>query len=85
MLPDDAAIFASPAACARETASALGLAATIDDMLADIDYGSWHGRRLADLAVDAQAALATAENAREDGLVRYEMGLANLQTLTGTL
>ena len=58
MLPDDAAVFVSPAACARETASALGLAATIDDMLADMDYGSWHGRRLADLAVDAQAALA---------------------------
>lgn len=35
--------------------------------------------------VDAQAALATAENAREDGLVRYEASLANLQTLTGTL
>jgi outer membrane protein TolC len=35
--------------------------------------------------VDAQAALATAENAREDGLVRYETALANLQTLTGTL
>jgi outer membrane protein TolC len=35
--------------------------------------------------VDAQTALAAAENAREDGLLRYEMGLANLQTLTGTL
>src|SRR4051812_45721374 len=58
MLADDAAVFVSPAACARETASALGLAATIDDMLADMDYGSWQGRRLADLAVDDQAALA---------------------------
>jgi hypothetical protein len=35
--------------------------------------------------VDAQTALTTAENAREDGVVRYETGLANLQTLTGTL
>lgn len=35
--------------------------------------------------VDAQTALTLAENAREDGIVRYENGLANLQTLTGTL
>ncbi len=34
--------------------------------------------------VDAQTALIAAENAREDGVVRYETGLANLQTLTGT-
>ncbi|MEW9582775.1 histidine phosphatase family protein [Paraburkholderia sp. DGU8] len=58
VLPDDAAVFVSPATCARETASALGLAATVDGMLADMDYGCWQGRRLADLAVDAQAALA---------------------------
>jgi outer membrane protein TolC len=35
--------------------------------------------------VDAQNALTTAENAREDGAVRYQAALANLQTLTGTL
>jgi outer membrane protein TolC len=35
--------------------------------------------------VDAQTSLTSAENAREDGVVRYETGLANLQTLTGTL
>jgi len=35
--------------------------------------------------VDAQTALTTTENAREDSVVRYETGLANLQTLTGTL
>jgi len=35
--------------------------------------------------VDAQNALTLAENAREDGRVRYELALANLQTLTGTL
>jgi outer membrane protein TolC len=35
--------------------------------------------------VDAQNALTLAENAREDGRVRYELTLANLQTLTGTL
>lgn len=35
--------------------------------------------------VDAQNALTSAENAREDGTVRYESALANLQMLTGTL
>ena len=35
--------------------------------------------------VDAENALTGAEIAREDGLVRYQAALANLQTLTGTL
>jgi len=35
--------------------------------------------------VDAQNAYVLAENAREDGRVRYETARANLQTLTGTL
>jgi outer membrane protein TolC len=35
--------------------------------------------------VDAQAAFVTAQNAREDGRVRYETALAQLQTLTGTM
>jgi len=35
--------------------------------------------------VDAQSAFISAQNAREDGRVRYETALANLQTLTGTM
>jgi outer membrane protein TolC len=35
--------------------------------------------------VDAQNALTAAENARDDGALRYQTALANLQTLTGTL
>lgn len=35
--------------------------------------------------VDAQTALITAENARQDGRVRYEAARADLQTLTGTM
>ena len=35
--------------------------------------------------VDAENSLTSAENAREDGLVRYQTALANLQLLTGTL
>jgi outer membrane protein TolC len=35
--------------------------------------------------VDAQSAFVTAQNAREDGRVRYEAALADLQTLTGNM
>jgi outer membrane protein TolC len=35
--------------------------------------------------VDAQTAYFAAENAREDGRVRYEAARADLQTLTGTM
>jgi outer membrane protein TolC len=35
--------------------------------------------------VDAQSAFIAAENAREDGRVRYEAARAALQTLTGTM
>jgi outer membrane protein TolC len=35
--------------------------------------------------VDAQSAFVSAENALEDGRVRYEMARADLQTLTGTM
>jgi outer membrane protein TolC len=35
--------------------------------------------------VDAQSAYVRAENAREDGRVRYETARADLQTLTGTM
>lgn len=35
--------------------------------------------------IDAQNALTLAESARADGVVRFHLALANLQTLTGTL
>lgn len=57
-IPDNAATFVSPAVCARDTASALGLDAIVHERLADMDYGVWHGRRLADLAVEAPLELA---------------------------
>ncbi len=43
----------SPAACALDTARALGLAVSITTELADADYGQWRGRRLADMAGEA--------------------------------
>lgn len=57
-LPGDAAAFVSPAVCARETASALELDATVDEALADMDYGRWRGRRLIDIADEAPHELA---------------------------
>jgi outer membrane protein TolC len=35
--------------------------------------------------VDAQSSLTTAELAKQDGTTRYQLALANLQTLTGVL
>jgi outer membrane protein TolC len=35
--------------------------------------------------VDAQNSVATAETAREDGILRYQTALADLQVLTGTM
>ncbi|MCC8396678.1 histidine phosphatase family protein [Paraburkholderia sp. MMS20-SJTR3] len=55
---DGATVFTSPAACARDTATALGLMATPVDALADVDYGEWRGQRLADIAQQAADALA---------------------------
>ncbi|CAB3727671.1 histidine phosphatase family protein [Paraburkholderia rhynchosiae] len=54
----DATAFVSPAVCARETALALGLTATVDAALADIDCGDWQGQRLADLAAHTPGDLA---------------------------
>jgi outer membrane protein TolC len=42
------------------------------------------GESTAQEVVDAQTQLITSRNAYEDGLVRYRLAIANLQTLTGT-
>jgi broad specificity phosphatase PhoE len=57
-IADDAAAFVSPAVCARDTAAALGLTASVDAGLADLNYGIWQGRRLAELAAEAPQDLA---------------------------
>lgn len=57
-LPEGASVVASPSTCARATAEALGLTATPDDSLADLDYGDWHGERVADLATRSPQELA---------------------------
>jgi broad specificity phosphatase PhoE len=57
-LPSEAIAFTSPAACARDTALALGLAATIADPLADVNYGHWRGQKLAAIAAQTPHELA---------------------------
>lgn len=49
----------SPARRARETADCLGLAASVDDALSDLDYGRWAGLTLKELAANEQAALSS--------------------------
>ena len=44
-----------------------------------------NGEALVLEVADAQSTYVTAENAREDGYVRYQNALAALQTLTGTM
>lgn len=90
----DAIVFASPAACARDTAAALGLAPRIETALADMDYGRWHGRRLADFTAeespqlmqwqrDAQAAPHGGESF-EAVLARVAAWMDGCPELTGT-
>lgn len=55
---DDATAFVSPALCARETSTALGLIAQTDATLADIAYGNWRGQRLNEVAARTPDALA---------------------------
>lgn len=45
-LPRRAAAIASPARRCRETAEAAGLAATVDEVIAACDFGTWTGRSL---------------------------------------
>ncbi|WP_433318741.1 histidine phosphatase family protein [Micromonospora sp. CA-269861] len=42
--------LSSPAAAARQTATAFGLLPTIETALADCDYGDWSGRSLEEIA-----------------------------------
>ena len=55
---DAAVTLSSPAACARETAQALGLTARVAPELSEMNYGQWRGRRLAELAEEAPRELA---------------------------
>jgi outer membrane protein TolC len=77
--------YAEAAEAQRQAASLELSATTAAESLRLTKLRYTAGEATALEVVDAQTALTTAENAREDGIVRYETGLANLQTLTGTL
>jgi broad specificity phosphatase PhoE len=47
--PKPAVVLRSPARAAGETAAALGFAATLEDRLADMEFGVWEGRSLAEI------------------------------------
>ncbi|MFL6427674.1 MAG: TolC family protein [Acidobacteriaceae bacterium] len=77
--------FAEAAEAQRQAASLDLSATTAAESLRLTKLRYTAGEATALEVVDAQTALTAAENAREDGIVRYETGLANLQTLTGTM
>jgi broad specificity phosphatase PhoE len=52
------AAWTSPALRARQTADALGLDATIEPALRDIEFGTWSGRSLAEVEATDPAAVA---------------------------
>lgn len=53
--------FASPLARARETAQILGVAATVEPGLIEMDWGLWEGKTLADLREDDPDGMAANE------------------------
>ena len=77
--------YAEAAEAQRQAASLELSATTAAESLRLTKLRYTAGEATALEVVDAQTSLTVAENAREDGVVRYETGLANLQTLTGTL
>jgi outer membrane protein TolC len=77
--------YAEAAEAQRQAASLELSATTAAESLRLTKLRYTAGEATALEVVDAQTSLTMAENAREDGVVRYETGLANLQTLTGTL
>lgn len=57
-LPRADAVWVSPALRAVQTAAALGLTASVEPLLADIDPGSWAGKSLAEIEAADAAGLA---------------------------
>ena len=76
----------SEAAAARDQLASLDASvATAEESLRLTKMRYTGGEATVLEVVDAQTAFVTAENAREDGRVRYQAALADLQTLTGTM
>lgn len=76
----------SEAATARDELASLDLSvATADESLRLTKLAYTGGEATVLEVVDAQNAYLAAQNAREDGRVRYEAARARLQTLTGSM
>ena len=56
-LPRRSELITSPARRCRQTAEAAGLAAAVDERIAECDFGTWAGRSLADVNADEPAAV----------------------------
>lgn len=52
ILPPYSLVLRAPSARCAQTAEALGVAATPEDALRDIDHGTWSGRTLADIRAE---------------------------------
>ena len=80
----DLAEFYDEAAAARDQLASLDASVTAAEeslRLTRLRYAAGEGSALE--VVDAQNALILAEVSRADGIVRYQVALAGLQTLTG--
>ena len=78
--------FYSEATVAHDQLASLNLSAdTAAESLRLTRLRYSHGEATVLEVVDAETSFTTAENAREDGITRYQSALANLQILTGTL
>jgi outer membrane protein TolC len=78
--------FYSEATVAHDQLSSLNLSAdTAAESLRLTRLRYTNGEATVLEVVDAETSLTAAENAREDGITRYQTALANLQLLTGTL
>jgi len=56
-VPRRSEVITSPARRCRQTAEAAGLAAAVDERIAECDFGTWAGRSLADVNADDPAAV----------------------------
>ncbi len=60
-LARDWPVLTSPLQRARQTAAAMGLAASVEPALIEMDWGQWEGRTLEEIAVEEAAGLAANE------------------------
>lgn len=76
--------YAEAAAASKQLASLDASVVTARESLRLTELRYINGESTVLEVVDAQSTLTAAENARIDGNTRYQLALANLQTLTGT-